>query len=274
MTAPLAPPKRGRGPAVLAIVGGITLLAAVVAFAVGIVFLGTAARDLVEDAAEIRDDLAVEVEVPGEAEVTLAEGRYYVYAIGSGSSTTGATGGVSTTTAPGDPTTTAPGVSSTTVPGLPTTTAPTAVADPEVSVVGPGGGAVTLTEPGLEVVFNGISVDLYAIDQFTVSEPGSHTITAVTGASTVPRVGVGEVRSTDGVAERGIGGSILLVASPFLGGVGFLMLIGGIIWLAVRGSNRPPPPPPGPWGYGASSGYGAPPGYGGPPGYGSPPGYS
>lgn len=264
MTVAVRPPKRGKGPAVLAIVGGVALVAGIVAFVAGIILVGTAASDLVEDAGQIRDDLLVEVAVPGEGAVTLAEGRYYVYAIGPDSPTTATTAGPTTTSPFGDSTTTAPGAS--------TTSSPAAVIEPEVSIEGPDG-VIALSEPGLDVVFNGISVDLHAIGQFTVDRPGRHTVAVVAGASTVPRIGIGEVHRTDGVAEKGIGGSVLLLASTILGGLGFVLLLGGLIWLAVRASNRPPPPPAGPWGYGPSPGHGAPPGYGVPPGFGAPPGY-
>ena len=121
--------------------------------------------------------------------------------------------------------------------------------EPRISVTGPDGQRVPLEEAFTDSVSNTDDYDAVVIGEFTATEAGTYTISTERPSRQVTSVGVGTGIDLEETVDSVIGGGLVLAATIGAGGLGFLLLLGGIIWFAVRGSSRsydgPPPPPPG-----------------------------
>jgi hypothetical protein len=252
---------RRRGPTVLLVLGAVVAVVGVVTMVVGGVVLGDDVVDTVENAIDFRDDLAVEVDLPGDATFELRGGdEYQVIAIGRDlvRSSTDAGGFTDTDIRPFDV--------------------------PEVTITDPSGDDVVLHDPGVSTTYDS-GVDGVVIYEFDAVDSGRYSIAVDGEPSAVTSVGVGESFELEDLAGI-FGGAAAIVLGGVLLGMGIVMLVAGAIWLSVGGgSTTPRPPPSGPWGgsggwpapppgSGPQPGYGAPPGYGpppGPPGWGGPP---
>jgi hypothetical protein len=232
---------RRRGPTVLFVLGAVVAVGGIVTMVVGGFVLGDDVVETVENAIDFRDDLAVEVDLPGEATFDLSGGdEYQVIAIGRDL------------------------VRSSTDAGGFTDTDVRAFAIPAVTITDPSGDDVALHDPGVSTTWDS-GVDGVAIYEFDAVDSGRYSITVDGEPSAVTSVGVGEGFEFEDLASF-FGGAAAIALGAVLLAIGIVLLVAGAIWLAVGGGSTTPRPPPGPWG-------GGPPGYGPPPGYGAPPGY-
>lgn len=228
---PSAGPGRARGSKVLMILGAVVLVVGVIAISVGFAILGNSTSALAERADRIRDQLLVEVEVPGQSEVRLQPGRYYVYSI--------------------DPFAVRQDTSATALSDGPDPSDASAL-DPTVTVTGPDGAPVLMGGAGAGALVDSIGGELLAIDGFRVPAAGTYTVEA-SGAG-ADRVGVGRATDVGGTVKRAVGGGLLSLLGFALAGIGAVLALAGLIWFLVSGSSSGPPrptnwgPPPGPWG--------------------------
>lgn len=262
----IQPPRTGavrpRGSKVLMILGVVVLVLGVIAIPVGFAMIGDSASEISGRAERIRQELLVEVDVPGTGEAQLEPGRYFAYAIDP----VQVRDHESTATSLGDE----PGV---TVLNDQTNTTEPLVAEPTVTVTGPDGTPVPLELPAESDLIDSLAGDLLVIDKFRITEAGTYTVAASgTGAD---RVGVGRATDYGAAVGRAVGGGLLSLLGFGLATLGGILALAGLIWFLVSGASSGPPPPtnwgppPGPWGpqppvppgsWGPSAGPTAPPG--------------
>ena len=215
------------------VLGVLLMVAGTVGFFVGTYVFGTRLVDSAADAIDLRANLVTEMNVPGSEDVALDQETYRVVAFGPKLTHNVPSGPVRSGDAPG-----------TTLEALP-------FPQPRVSVTGPDGQPVPLEEAFTDSVSNTDAYDAVVIGEFTVSEAGTYTISTERPSRQVTTVGVGTGIDLEETVDSVIGGGLVIAATIGAGGLGFLVLLGGIIWFAVRGSSHshehdgPPPPPPG-----------------------------
>lgn len=268
------PPGRRRRPVgakVLMILGAVMVIGAVIAFSTGAQRVVDGGRKLQQRADRLRRDLVVELEVPGRVEVRLRPGLYNIYDVDllanvedpSSTAPTSTSELATTTTTPpvvtdapvgpdGRPVPADPG--STSVPG---TTAPGAVdlspRDAIVTVTDASGFEMPQTSPGLSSLADAVGGELLAQQQIRIEQAGTYTVEA-TGADG-KQIGIGRAESS-GEVGRVVSGAFLTLAAVFLGGLGALAAVAGLIWFFVGGGSSSPapgsepmvgwtPPPPG-----------------------------
>lgn len=141
--------------------------------------------------------------------------------------------------------------------------------DPACTVSGPGGEDLAVTsDPTMDqaAAQEGVAV----VGSFTATGSGEHTVTCDGAAELTPALGLSDA------VGIGTAGLAFLALFP----LGFITLLGLVLWLVGRGKDRKSAAGAGGYGYGASAGYPgyADQGYGapgsggyGPQGYGSPP---
>ena len=135
--------------------------------------------------------------------------------------------------------------------------------DPACAVTGPGGEDLEVTsDPTMDqaAAQEGVAV----VGSFTATGSGEHTVTCDGAAELTPALGLGDA--------VGIGAAGLAFLALFP--LGFITLLGLVLWLVGRGKDKKSAVGPGgPGGYGYGYGYGASPGYPGqgyePPGTGT-----
>jgi len=216
------------------VLGVVLMIAGGVGFFVGSYVYGTRLVDSATDAINLRANLVTELEVPDSDDVALADERYRVVAFGPRLTHDVPSGPVRTGGQPG------------------TTLEALAFTEPRVTVTGPDGERVPLDDAFIDSVSSTPNYDAVVIAEFTVTEPGTYTISTERASPDVTSVGVGTGIDLEETVDSFIGGGIVIAATVAAGGFGFLLLLGGGIWFAVRGSSsqQPPGPPPPPPGYG------------------------
>lgn len=222
---PAPPPRRrSRGPVVLIVVGALATVAGLVLTVVGGVFIGTELVDTVKDGLDPERDLDLVVEVPGSGEVDLDPGTYDVVVLGDGL-TVRVQGGPSS---PGD--------------AVGHHLERTAFAVPPLTVSS-GGTELELGEPGLPRLYSGPDGDLVSVYAFEATEEASYTLAveSVAGGQ-VEKAGIvesSELNLSNEHVRRSLGGTLLLLVGIPLGAVGFLVLIGGVVWRLLAPPARP-----------------------------------
>ncbi len=217
------------------ILGVVLMIAGGVGFFVGSYVYGTRLVDSAADAINLRANLVTELEVPDSDDVTLDDERYRVVAFGPRLTHNVPTGRVRSGDQPG------------------TTLEALAFTEPRIKVTGPDGDPVPLDDAFIDSVSSTQNYDAVVIGEFTISEPGTYTISTTRPSRDVTSVGVGTGINIEETVDSFIGGGLVIAATVAAGGLGFLLLLGGGIWFAVRGSSStqtPPGPPPPPPGYG------------------------
>jgi hypothetical protein len=255
--------EKRRGPVVLIGIGAVLSVLGIAGALIGVVLVGDDVVDTFEDVFDFRDDLAVEVPVPGSDTFELVGGEEYtVFAIGD--DLVRSSSGVD-------------GFNDTDVRSF---------TEPDVAITDPSGDAVRLGEAGALTTYD-LSIDAVSIAEFEAPASGTYEIVVDGPAGAVSSVGVGDAFDVDDVVGL-FGRAALIVLGGITATIGFVLLVIGAIWMSLGGS-KPSPPPAGPWGgqprWGGAPGpppsgwggqhgpspWGAPP-PGGPPGWGPPQG--
>jgi hypothetical protein len=119
--------------------------------------------------------------------------------------------------------------------------------DPACSVTGPSGTDVPVESdsPIEDAAASGEGITV--VGAFTATEAGEHTVTCDTAAQLSPALDIGDA--------VGIGAAGLAFLSLFP--LGFLTLLGLVLWLVGRNRDKKAALGPGGYGYSTSSGYGA-----------------
>jgi len=217
------------------VLGVLLMLAGTVGFFVASYVYGTRLVESAGEAINLRANLVTELDVPERKAVTLESEGYRVVAFGPRL----------TRQVPPGPAT-ADELSGTSLEALP-------FSEPQLTVVGPDGELVRLDEASADNLADTAAYDAVVIGEFTITEPGTYTISTRGASRDVTSVGVGTGLDIEQTVDSFIGGALVVAATIAAGGFGFLLLLGGIIWFAVRGSSstqQPPGPLPPPPGYG------------------------
>jgi hypothetical protein len=219
---PGAPPRR-RGPKVAIWIGAILTALGTIAFVAGFVVMGAELFETVDEGVDPVGSLDLTVPVPGEGRVILQPDRYQLVALGP--TLTGVYGSISD--AGGQD-----------VHRLP-------FADPRVTVTGPDGEEVPLEPPTIERVSSTPGLDSVGLSEFTVRESGEYTVVVGGESGPVTQVGVGEAESIWEEAAGFLVSAAIVTVGALLGSLGFVVLVGGIIWwAATRSAGRATPAAP------------------------------
>ncbi len=234
----------------LAIVGAVILAASIVAVVAGVALLGDSVDDFGDSASGTRSRLLADFELPGEAEVRLTPGRYYVYAIDPvdldelddplvpDDLVVETTTSVLRDGGGDDGSGTGTG-----------TTRTRRTLDLTATVTGPDGAEVPTDPPGAAAVFHGLGDELEVVREFRVTEAGTYVV-AATGED-APRAGVGRATDLGRAVGEALGGGLLTVVGGFGALLGGALLLAGLIWFLTSRSGPPAPPPASGYGYGA-----------------------
>lgn len=214
-----APPRR-RGPKVVIWIGAILTTLGTIAFVAGFVVMGAELFETVEEGVDPVSELDLTVAVPGEGTVILDPDRYQLVALGP--TLTSVSGRFSD-------------AGGRDVDRLP-------FPDPPITVTGPDGVDVVLEPPTIDRLSSTPGLDSVALSEFTVRESGEYTIVVAGESGPVTQVGVGEAESLWDEAAGFVLSAVIVTVGVLVGTVGFLVLIGGIVWWAVaRNAGRAAP---------------------------------
>jgi hypothetical protein len=212
------PPRKSRGPVILIVLGALGMFVGLVLTVLGGVFIGTELVDTVKDGLDPERDLDLVVQVPGSGEVELESGTYDVVLLGNGL-TVEVQGGPPS---PGD--------------SIGHHLERTAFAVPPLTVTS-GGTDLELGEPGMPRLYKGPGGDLVSVYAFEATDDASYTLTVEGDAGAqVEQAGIvesSELNLSNEHVRRSLGGTLLLLVGIPLGTLGFLLLIGGVIWRLV-----------------------------------------
>jgi hypothetical protein len=200
-------------------IGAVMTALGSIAFIVGFVVMGAELFETVDEGLDPASDLALVVDVPGEGTVDLEPDRYEVVALGpsltSVSGRTSDAGGMDVDRLP--------------------------FAEPRVTVTGPDGEEVGLEAPSIDRLTHAPGLDVVGLREFTARQSGTYTIEVGGESGPVTQVGVGEAESLWEGARGFVASAVIITIGALLGTLGFLVLVGGIVWWAVaRGSGRGP----------------------------------
>jgi hypothetical protein len=209
--APAPTTPRRRGPKILIVIGGVMTAIGIIAFIVGFAIMGAELFETVDEGLDPTKELDLTVDVPGEGTVQLEPDRYQLVALGP--TLTSVSG--STSDAGGQD-----------VHRLP-------FADPPITVTAPDGTEVVLEPPALERLSRAPGLDSVGLSEFTASQSGTYTIEVGGETGPVTQVGVGEAESIWEEAAGFVVSAVVITAGALLATLGFLLLVGGIIWMVV-----------------------------------------